>query len=73
MVQLKVVLRMRFPKVLYCSNSLLYINLIKEEVITHYRFANEIPCIQNDWEVTFSHTFREGNACADVFAKLGAS
>ncbi|MCI66279.1 ribonuclease H, partial [Trifolium medium] len=43
----------------------------------HHRFANEILCIRtllsNDWEVTLSHTLREGNACADVLAKLGAS
>ncbi|GAU27562.1 hypothetical protein TSUD_29940 [Trifolium subterraneum] len=66
-----------FHKVLCCSDSLLSINLIKGGVTAHHRFANEILCIQkllaNDWEVTLSHTLCEGNACADVLAKLGAS
>ncbi|PNX93484.1 ribonuclease H [Trifolium pratense] len=66
-----------FRKVLCCSDSLLSVNLIKEGVTTHHRFANEIHRIKKllakDWEVSLSHTLREGNACADVLAKLGAS
>ncbi|MCI46434.1 ribonuclease H protein, partial [Trifolium medium] len=65
-----------FRKVLCCSDSLLSVNLIKEGVTAHHRLANEICCIRkllaNDWEVILTHTLREGNACADVLAKLGA-
>ncbi|GAU48278.1 hypothetical protein TSUD_405240 [Trifolium subterraneum] len=64
-----------FRKVLRCSDSLLSINLIKDGVTIHHCLANEIHCIrkllENDWEVILTHTFREGNACADVLAKLG--
>ncbi|CAJ2638969.1 unnamed protein product [Trifolium pratense] len=64
-----------FRKVLCCSDSLLSVNLIKEGVTAHHRLANEICCIRkllaNDWEVILTHTLREGNACADVLAKLG--
>jgi ribonuclease HI len=66
-----------FRKVLCYSDSLLSVNLIKEGVTPHHRFANEIHRIKKllarDWEVTISHTLREGNVCADVLAKLGAS
>ncbi|GAU32945.1 hypothetical protein TSUD_153620 [Trifolium subterraneum] len=66
-----------FRKVLCCSDSLLSVNVIKEGVTTHHGFANEILCIRkllsNDWEVILTHTLREGNACADVLAKLGAN
>ncbi|PNX82170.1 resistance protein PRG, partial [Trifolium pratense] len=38
--------------------------------------ANEIQSIRNllanEWDVVINHTLREGNACADVMAKLGA-
>jgi ribonuclease HI len=66
-----------YRKVLCCSDSLLSINFIKEGVTTHHRLANEILRIQNllasYWEVILSHTLHEGNACADVLAKTGAS
>ncbi|CAJ2636522.1 unnamed protein product [Trifolium pratense] len=66
-----------FRKVLCCSDSLLSVNLIKEGVTAHHRLANEICCFRkllaNDWEVILTHTLREGNACADVLAKLGAN
>ncbi|PNY12216.1 ribonuclease H [Trifolium pratense] len=44
-----------YRKIVRCSDSLLSVNLIKEGVTIHHRFANE------------------GNACADVLAKLGAT
>jgi ribonuclease HI len=66
-----------FRKVLCCSDSLLSVNLIKHGVTVHHRFANEISCIRkllnNAWEVNLTHTLREGNACADVLAKMGAN
>jgi ribonuclease HI len=55
---------------------LLAVNLIRQGVATHHRFANEVHSIRqmldNDWEVVITHTLREGNACADVLAKMGA-
>jgi ribonuclease HI len=66
-----------FRKVLCCSDSLLSVNLIKHGLTVHHRFANEISCIRkllnNVWEVNLTHTLREGNACADVLAKMGAN
>lgn len=66
-----------YRKVLCCSDSLLSVKFINEGVSTHHRLANEILRIQkllaSDWEVILSHTLREGNACADVLAKMGAS
>ncbi|XP_045831496.1 uncharacterized protein LOC123922867 [Trifolium pratense] len=65
-----------YRKVLCCSDSLLAVNLIKQGVTSHHRFANEIHIIrrmlENDWEVVITHTLREGNTCADVLAKMGA-
>ncbi|MCI06947.1 ribonuclease H protein, partial [Trifolium medium] len=52
------------------------VNLIREGVSVHHRFANKIFSIQQlvdkDWDVVVEHTLREGNACADVLAKMGA-
>ncbi|PNX81909.1 hypothetical protein L195_g037934, partial [Trifolium pratense] len=51
-------------------------NLIRQGVTAHHCFANEIHSIrrmlENDWEVVITHTLREGNACADVLAKMDA-
>ncbi|MCI96878.1 ribonuclease H protein, partial [Trifolium medium] len=40
----------------------------------HYAaILNNIKDIMmRDWQVTVSHTLREGNACADYLAKYGA-
>jgi ribonuclease HI len=65
-----------YRKVICFSDSLQSVNLIRDGVSAHHRFANEIQCIRNllanEWEVVISHTLREGNACADVQAKMGA-
>jgi hypothetical protein len=29
--------------------------------------------LNKDWSVVVNHTLREGNACADVLAKMGAA
>jgi ribonuclease HI len=64
-----------YRKVICFSDSLQLVNLIRDGVSTHHRFANEIQCIRNllpyEWEVVISHTLREENACADVLAKMG--
>ncbi|MCI17675.1 ribonuclease H protein, partial [Trifolium medium] len=40
-------------------------------------YANEIQNIRHllrrEWIVGIKHTLREGNACADILAKMGAS
>jgi ribonuclease HI len=65
-----------YRKVICFSDSLQSVNLIRDGVSPHHRFANEIQCIRNllanEWEVVISHTLREGNASADVPAKMGA-
>jgi ribonuclease HI len=59
------------------SNSLLAVTLISDGVSHHHKYANEIQSIchllHRDWIVVLNHTPREGNACADVLAKMGAS
>jgi ribonuclease HI len=58
-------------------DSLQAVSLIKNGVSPHHHFANEIQRIRQllskDWNVVINHTFQEGNACADVLAKMGAS
>jgi ribonuclease HI len=66
-----------FRKVICFSDSLQSVSLIREGVSVYHRFANEIHHIRNmlnrEWDVVINHTFREGNACADIMAKIGAS
>jgi ribonuclease HI len=58
------------------SDSLQAVNLIWDGVSAHHRFANEVVSIRQlldrNWEIVVEHTLREGNACADVLAKMGA-
>lgn len=45
-----------------------------EEVHPHATLVNHIRgIIALDWRVSFQHTLREGNECADWLAKTGAS
>ncbi|PNX71251.1 ribonuclease H, partial [Trifolium pratense] len=66
-----------FRNIVCFSDSLQAVTLIKEGVSPHHRFANEIQSIRQliskDWSVVIEHTLREGNACADCLAKMGAS
>ncbi|GAU39987.1 hypothetical protein TSUD_211080 [Trifolium subterraneum] len=66
-----------FRRITCFSDSLQTVNLIRDGVSTHHRSSNEVFIIHqllaNDWEVVIDHTFREGNACADVLAKMGAA
>jgi hypothetical protein len=52
------------------------VSLIKNSVSPHHHFANEIlrirQLLSKDWNIVINHTFREGNACADLLAKMGA-
>jgi ribonuclease HI len=58
------------------SDSLQAVNLIRDGVSAHHRFANEVISIcqllDRNWEIVVEHTLREGNACADVLAKMDA-
>jgi ribonuclease HI len=66
-----------FRSIFCYSDSLQAVSLIKNGVSHFHTFANEIhhihQLLRRDWNVTIDHTLREGNACADVLAKLGAS
>ncbi|GAU48830.1 hypothetical protein TSUD_190600 [Trifolium subterraneum] len=66
-----------FRRITCFSDSLQIVNLIRDGVSAHHRFSNEVFIIHQllakDWEVVIGHTFREGNACADVLAKMGAA
>ncbi|PNX71208.1 ribonuclease H [Trifolium pratense] len=57
------------------SDSLHTVALVKS-VSSYHQFANEIISIRQlldrDWNVVVDHTLREGNACADNLAKMGA-
>jgi ribonuclease HI len=65
-----------FRRIVCCSDSLQTVNLIRDGVSVHHRFANEVlsirQLIDRDWNVVVEHTLREGNTCADVLAKMGA-
>ncbi|PNX92818.1 ribonuclease H [Trifolium pratense] len=68
----------RLPKYIACySDSLQTVALIRDGVSPFHKFANEIQSIRHmlsrEWNVVIEHTFREGHACADVLAKMGAS
>jgi ribonuclease HI len=65
-------------KELWCySDSKNAIKLITEPVDVWHHYAAIISNIKDilnrDWQVLLHHTFREGNACADFLAKLGAT
>jgi ribonuclease HI len=66
-----------YRKITCYSDSLQVVSLIKNGVSPHHRFANEIhqvrQLLNKDWSVSVHHTLREGNACADLLAKMGAS
>ncbi|PNX61255.1 ribonuclease H, partial [Trifolium pratense] len=66
-----------FRNIACYSDSLQAVALIRDGVSLFHKFANEIQSIRQllrrDWNVVVDHTLREGNACADVLAKMGAS
>jgi ribonuclease HI len=66
-----------FRNLVCYSDSLLAVTLIREGVSAYHKYANEIQCIRHllrrNWNVEVKHTLREGNACADVLAKMGAA
>jgi ribonuclease HI len=66
-----------YREVICYSDSLLAVSLINKGVHPFHSFANEINKIRQlksrAWNVLIEHTLREGNKCADVLAKIGAS
>jgi ribonuclease HI len=62
-----------FRRIVCFSDSLQTINLIRDGVSVHHRFANEVFSIRQlldrDWEVVIKHTLRQGNAFEDELAK----
>jgi ribonuclease HI len=65
-----------YRRIVCCSDSLHTVNLIRDGVSVHHRFANEVfsilQLIDKDWNVVVEHTLREGNTYEDVLAKMGA-
>ncbi|PNX86123.1 ribonuclease H [Trifolium pratense] len=63
-----------FKHVICLSDSLQTVTLVKNGVSPHHKFANEVISIRQlldrDWNVVINHTLREGNACADMLAKI---
>jgi len=62
---------------LWCySNSKLAIKLLSEPINIWHHYAailhNIKELLARDWHVHLLHTLREGNACADYLAKMGA-
>jgi ribonuclease HI len=62
-----------FRRIVCFSDSLQTINLIRDGVSVHHRFANEVFSIRQlldrDWEVVIKHTLRQSNAFDDELAK----
>ncbi|XP_045810552.1 uncharacterized protein LOC123904995 [Trifolium pratense] len=67
----------RFKHVICFLDSLQTVTLVKNGVSPHHKFANEFfsihQLLDRDWNVVINHTLREGNACADMLAKMGAN
>lgn len=58
------------------SDSLLAVNLIANDTPRYHIYAALIQNIKdllNDRNISLHHTLREGNQCADFFAKFGAN
>lgn len=66
-----------FRRVVCYSDSLQVIQLVQEGVQPRHHFSNEVHAIRGliarEWECQIFHTLREGNQCADFFAKKGVA
>ena len=64
-------------RVLCCSDSLDVVTLVTHGVPPSHRYATIVKAIvswfDEDWTVMVEHSLREGNACADMLAKMGAT
>lgn len=74
---LKLVWERRHRKVLYYIDSLNAKILIFEHDTTYHRYASILQDIRDlmslPWAIDLCHSLREGNQCADILAKIGAS
>ncbi|GAU45207.1 hypothetical protein TSUD_139120 [Trifolium subterraneum] len=67
---------MSIDELVYYSDSLHCVNLIKGPQVKYHVHAvliQDIKDLLSQISVSLHHTLREGNPCADFFAKLGAS
>lgn len=65
-----------YRKVQCFTDSLETIRLLNEANTLYHLYGNEVALLrkllQRNWQVHISHIYREGNSCADWFAKTGA-
>jgi len=67
---------LNFEELACYSDSLLAVNLIKEDLNQFHVYAvliQNIKDIMSSLQVNLHHTLREGNQCADFIAKHGAA
>lgn len=66
-----------FEKIICESDSLDVVNMLKAEVSHLHPYSCIMVYIKKllslEWDVQITYTLREGNACADYLAKLGAN
>jgi len=73
---LKLAISLNFEEVVCYSDSLLTVNLIKEDICRYHVYAvlfQNIKDLKSSRNFSLEHSLREGNQCADYMAKLGAS
>lgn len=73
---LKLVMDLNVNEIMCYSDSLLAVNLIANDTPRYHIYAALIQNIKdllNDRNISLHHTLREGNQCADFFAKFGAN
>jgi ribonuclease HI len=73
---LKLAVSLNYEELVCYSDSLLTVNLIKEDVSQFHVYVviiQDIKDILSSRNFSLHHSLREGNQCADFMAKLGAS
>jgi len=73
---LRLAISLNFEELVCYSDSLLAMNLIKEDLNQFHVYVvliQNIKDIMSSLHVNLHHTLREGNHCADFMTKLGAS
>ena len=73
---LKLVMGLNTNEIMCYSDSLLAVNLIANDTPRYHIYAvliQNIKDLLNDRNISLHHTLREGNQCADFFAKVGAN
>jgi len=73
---LKLAISLNFEELAYYSDSLLTVNLIKDD-LNHFHvyvvLIQNIKDLISSTNFTLQHLLKEGNQCADYMAKIGAS